>query len=59
MSKAFMPSAMLSDRRGLLMLLSEGINCIEKIKGMHTPDIDYNTIPGCTYCQPQVASVQD
>ncbi|MEO6695510.1 MAG: dihydrolipoyl dehydrogenase [Ignavibacteria bacterium] len=36
---------------------SEGINCIEKIKGMHAPDIDYNNIPGCTYCQPQVASV--
>ncbi|HAY32681.1 MAG TPA: dihydrolipoyl dehydrogenase [Ignavibacteria bacterium] len=36
---------------------SEGINCIEKIKGMHVPEIDYNTIPGCTYCQPQVASV--
>lgn len=36
---------------------SEGINCVEKIKGMHVPDIDYNTIPGCTYCQPQVASV--
>lgn len=36
---------------------SEGINCIEKIKGMHTPDIDYSNIPGCTYCQPQVASV--
>lgn len=36
---------------------SEGINCIEKIKGMHVPDIDYTTIPGCTYCQPQVASV--
>jgi len=36
---------------------SEGINCIEKIKGMHVPDIDYSTIPGCTYCQPQVASV--
>lgn len=36
---------------------SEGINCIEKIKGMHTPDIDYSTIPGCTYCQPQVGSV--
>ena len=36
---------------------SEGINCIEKIKGLHTPDIDYTTIPGCTYCQPQVASV--
>lgn len=36
---------------------SEGINCIEKIKGMHVPDIDYNNIPGCTYCQPQVGSV--
>lgn len=36
---------------------SEGINCIEKIKGMHVPDIDYTNIPGCTYCQPQVGSV--
>lgn len=36
---------------------SEGINCIEKIKGMHVPDIDYSNIPGCTYCQPQVGSV--
>lgn len=36
---------------------SEGINCVEKIKGMHVPDIDYSAIPGCTYCQPQVASV--
>jgi len=36
---------------------SEGINCVEKIKGMHVPDINYNNIPGCTYCQPQVASV--
>jgi dihydrolipoyl dehydrogenase len=36
---------------------SEGINCVEKIKGLHVPDIDYSNIPGCTYCQPQVASV--
>jgi len=36
---------------------SEGINCVEKIKGMHVPDIDFTNIPGCTYCQPQVASV--
>lgn len=36
---------------------SEGINCIEKIKGIQVPDIDYNNVPGCTYCQPQVASV--
>jgi dihydrolipoamide dehydrogenase len=36
---------------------AEALNCVEKIKG-HTPgDIDYGTIPGCTYCNPQVASV--
>ena len=36
---------------------AEGITCVEKIAG-HDPDpIDYNNIPGCTYCQPEVASV--
>lgn len=36
---------------------AEGINCVEKIKGLETPDIDYTCIPGVTFCQPQVASV--
>ena len=36
---------------------AEAINCVEKINGVQAGDIDYNTIPGCTYCQPQVASV--
>ncbi len=36
---------------------AEGITCVEKIAG-HTPEpIDYNNIPGCTYCIPEVASV--
>ena len=35
----------------------EGIHCIESIKGIKNKPIDYNNIPGCTYCQPQVASV--
>ncbi|MCU0373038.1 MAG: dihydrolipoyl dehydrogenase [Ignavibacteria bacterium] len=35
----------------------EAVNCIEKIKGHEAHDIDYLNIPGCTYCQPQVASV--
>ena len=35
----------------------EGIHCIEKIHGMDKPALDYNSIPGCTYCQPQVASI--
>jgi len=36
---------------------AEGIACVENIKGLHTTPIDYTSIPGCTYCQPQVASV--
>lgn len=36
---------------------AEGIICLEKIKGMHVEPLDYNNIPGCTYCSPEVASV--
>ncbi|MDP4172675.1 MAG: dihydrolipoyl dehydrogenase [Bacteroidota bacterium] len=36
---------------------AEGIHCVETIKGLNPPAIDYDMIPGCTYCQPQVASV--
>ncbi|MEO8231757.1 MAG: dihydrolipoyl dehydrogenase [Ignavibacteriota bacterium] len=36
---------------------AEGIHCVEYIKGIENPDIDYENIPGCTYCEPQVASV--
>ncbi len=36
---------------------AEGITCVEKIAGQHPEPIDYNNIPGCTYCQPEVASV--
>ena len=36
---------------------AEGINCVEKIKGLDVADIDYNCIPAVTFCQPQVASV--
>lgn len=35
----------------------EAINCVEKINGLDAEDINYTNIPGCTYCQPQVASV--
>jgi dihydrolipoamide dehydrogenase len=30
---------------------------VEKIAGMHVEPMDYNNIPGCTYCQPEIASV--
>jgi dihydrolipoamide dehydrogenase len=36
---------------------AEGIQCVEHLAGMHTEPIDYNNIPGCTYCYPEVASV--
>ena len=36
---------------------AEGILCVEKIAGQHVEPIDYNNIPGCTYCFPEVASV--
>ena len=36
---------------------AEGITCVEAIKGMNPETIDYNNIPGCTYCSPEVASV--
>lgn len=35
----------------------EGVVCVEAIKGLHPHPMDKNLIPGCTYCQPQVASV--
>jgi dihydrolipoamide dehydrogenase len=36
---------------------AEGITCVEKIVGHHPEAIDYNNIPGCTYCWPEVSSV--
>jgi len=36
---------------------AEGITCVEKIAGLNPEPIDYNNIPGCTYCSPEVASV--
>lgn len=36
---------------------AEGITCVEKIAGHHPEPVDYNNIPGCTYCIPEIASV--
>jgi dihydrolipoamide dehydrogenase len=36
---------------------AEGITCVEKIAGHNPEPIDYNNIPSCTYCWPEVASV--
>jgi len=35
----------------------EGTLCVEAIKGLPVHPLDKAMIPGCTYCQPQIASV--
>ena len=36
---------------------AEGITCVEAIAGLKPEAIDYNNVPGCTYCSPEIASV--
>lgn len=36
---------------------AEGIICMENIAGKNPEPLDYNNIPGCTYCSPEIASV--
>jgi dihydrolipoamide dehydrogenase len=37
---------------------AEAIICVEKIAGQpHVQPLNYNNIPGCTYCTPEIASV--
>jgi len=36
---------------------AEAIICVEKIAGHDPEPMDYNNIPGCTYCSPEIASV--
>ncbi|MEO6820470.1 MAG: dihydrolipoyl dehydrogenase [Ginsengibacter sp.] len=35
----------------------EGINAAEHLCGKKIEPIDYNNVPGCTYCTPEIASV--
>jgi len=36
---------------------AEGIICVEKITGHNPQPLNYNNLPGCTYCSPEIASV--
>ncbi len=36
---------------------AEGIICVEKIAGLDPEPLDYNNVPSCTYCVPEIASV--
>lgn len=36
---------------------AQAILCVEKIAGKNVEAIDFNNVPGCTYCSPEIASV--
>jgi dihydrolipoamide dehydrogenase len=36
---------------------AQGVAAVEGIAGRETPPLDYERLPRCTYCQPQVASL--
>lgn len=35
----------------------EAVTCVERMLGHHTFGVDYKSIPGCTYTNPQIASI--
>ncbi|MFK7961725.1 MAG: dihydrolipoyl dehydrogenase, partial [Phycisphaerales bacterium] len=35
----------------------EAVTAVERMAGHHTLGVDYDSIPGCTYCNPQIASI--
>ena len=37
--------------------MPDSLLILEKIAGLNPHQLDYNSIPGCTYCNPQVASI--
>jgi dihydrolipoamide dehydrogenase len=39
------------------LAMEEAVVCVERLAGHKTLGIDYGSIPGCTYCNPQIASV--
>jgi dihydrolipoamide dehydrogenase len=36
---------------------AEGIACIERIAGMSPPPLDYDSVPSCTFCHPEIGSI--
>ncbi|MGB6896510.1 MAG: dihydrolipoyl dehydrogenase, partial [Dehalococcoidia bacterium] len=49
------------DVTGKLMLAhvasAQGVAAVESIAGLNPPELNYEKMPRCTYCQPQVASL--
>jgi dihydrolipoamide dehydrogenase len=39
------------------LAMEEAVVCVERMAGHHTFGVDYGSIPACTYCNPQIASI--
>jgi len=39
------------------LAMEEGVTCVERMANHKTLGVDYDAIPGCTYCNPQIASI--
>jgi dihydrolipoamide dehydrogenase len=37
--------------------MAEGVRTVETMAGHHPEPVNYDAIPGCTYCDPEVASI--
>jgi dihydrolipoamide dehydrogenase len=37
--------------------MAEGVRTVEAMAGRHVVPVNYDAIPGCTYCDPEVASI--
>ena len=37
--------------------MEEAVTAVERMAGHHTLGVDYKAVPGCTYCNPQIASI--
>ncbi len=36
---------------------AEGIACVERMAGLDPPPVDYDSVPACTFCHPEIGSV--
>ncbi len=39
------------------LAMEEAVTCVERMAGHKALGVDYDSIPGCTYCNPQIASI--
>jgi dihydrolipoamide dehydrogenase len=37
--------------------MAEALACVERLAGHHPRGVNYDAIPGCTYCEPEIASI--